>query len=86
MPVLGVLGLVALASLASPCAAFVPALGQPRLLGGCSRAVAALHGRARHPRMSSAPPQDGGRVPPKPLAKYTTEPVGSNLPKADSAK
>ena len=26
------------------------------------------------------------RAPPKPLPKYTTEPVGSNLPKADSAK
>ena len=84
MPVLGVLGLVAVASLASPCAAFVPALGRPRLLGGGVRAAAALPGRAR---MSSAPPQDGaGRLPPKPLAKYTTEPVGSNLPKADSAK
>ena len=78
---LAVANLAACAAFAS-CASLATPLAQRRRVGNSAGAAAACRAR-----MSSAAPQDGaGRLPPKPLAKYSTEPVGTNLPKADSAK
>lgn len=77
----------------APCTAFVPSFATSSLRP-------ARHSRAQHVKQRSsvlssragqAPvsglSNDGaGRAPPKPLAKYTTEPVGNNIRKADSAK
>ena len=72
-----VANIAACAAFAS-CASLATPLAQRRRLGAA---------QPRRARMSSAAPKDGaGRLPPKPLAKYSTEPVGTNLPKADSAK
>jgi hypothetical protein len=85
--------LIVLASLA-PCSAYAPTFVSPVLRparqagrdGGVHRGShVATVGRIAA-RMSNVAQDGAGRVPPKPLAKYTTEPVGTNIPKADSAK
>jgi len=78
--------LAALLALSNTASAFTlhpcPVLAHARQ---ASRAMPTLRlGRAR---MSSVVAGGGiGREPPKPLPKYTTEAVGTNIPKADSAR
>jgi hypothetical protein len=77
----------------APCTAFVPSFATSSLRP--ARHSCAQHFKQQSFVLSSREGQaptsglsnDGaGRAPPKPLAKYTMEPVGNNIRKADSAK
>jgi len=80
--------LAALLALSNTASAFTlhpcPVLAHARQASRASSQSALRLGRAR---MSSVVAGGGiGREPPKPLPKYTTEAVGTNIPKADSAR
>lgn len=84
-----------LVSSLAPCSSYSPTFVSSLLRPGPGHIVVARMSsvsvwRARPgriaARMSSVVQDGAGRLPPKPLAKYTTEPVGTNIPKADSGK